>query len=178
MPLVYSAPKSNTQGIVSLKQQSHLTIGWKEWVALPDLNIKLLKAKIDSGAKTSVLHTFQIEPFKEGKKDRIRFWVHPLQRNISKEVQCEADIVDYRMVIDSGGHKEYRYVIQTRLSIEDSLFPIELSLTNRDGMRFRMLLGREAIKAHYLIDVSKAYLLDKPTIRTLKKIKTPRGEQS
>ncbi len=144
-------------------QNSKTVIGWREWVRLPELPIKLLKAKVDTGAKTSVLHAFFLEPFidKNG-INKIRFKVHPFQRRTDKEVVCEAPIVDYRLVTDSGGHSEKRYVIQTPIILGDKTFPIEISLTDRDTLKFRMLLGRSALYHRFVIDAEQSYFLGKP----------------
>ena len=137
-------------------------LGWREWIALPSLNINKVKAKIDTGARTSALHAFSIEPFKKQGKHYVRFDVHPLQRR-DKTVACVAQISDIRWVTDSGGHRERRYVIKTILNIAHYAWPIELTLTNRDIMRFRMLLGRNALKHHFLVNPAASYLMKKET---------------
>lgn len=135
-----------------------LKLGWREWCALPDLGIPAIKAKIDTGAKTSCLHTFCIEPYTEQGVDYIRFKVHPLQKNEQMILECIAPIKDMREVSDSGGHKEMRYVIETPIQIGDKHRLIEMSLTNRDSMRFRMLLGRRAMEENTLVDPAASYL--------------------
>lgn len=135
-----------------------LKLGWREWCVLPELGIPAIKAKIDTGARTSCLHTFHIEPFLKGSAPWIRFKVHPIQKNETLVLTCETPIKDERMVSDSGGHKEMRYVIETRVQIGDHERLIEMSLTNRDTMRFRMLLGRKAMTAHTLVDPAASYL--------------------
>lgn len=135
-------------------------LGWREWVALPDLGIDRVKAKVDTGARTSALHTFKVEPFQHDGVSRVRFWVHPLQRSDSLEVCCEADVLDRRTVRDSGGHEEERFVIRTRVRVSGECWPVEVTLTDRDSMGFRMLLGRTAIRARYLVDPGRSYLTD------------------
>jgi hypothetical protein len=135
-----------------------INVGWKEWVALPELGIERIKAKVDTGARTSALHAFALEPFEENGKKRIRFDLHPVQHRDDKVVSCVADIVDERWVSDSGGHKELRYVISTLLKLSDESWPIEMTLTNRDTMSFRMLLGRTAMKNRMVVDPSLGYL--------------------
>ena len=136
----------------------HTTIGWREWVALPDLNLVALKAKIDTGARTSALHAFLIEPYQQDGVDMLRFLIHPLQRNQDFEIECHTPVYDFREVTDSGGHREMRYVIQTDIVVGDSRWPIEMTLTNRDTMRFRMLLGRRAMENRFRVDPGASYL--------------------
>jgi len=130
------------------------TIGWREWLALPDLGIPAVKAKIDTGARTSALHAFTIEPFNENGKKKIRFRIHPLQRRTDIALTCVADVFDHRMVSDSGGHSEMRYVIKSKIVIGSTRIDAEITLTDRDTMRFRMLLGRTALADKFLVDTS------------------------
>lgn len=136
-------------------------LGWREWLALPELEIPRIKCKVDTGARSSALHTFAIERYTEKGAPRVRFGVHPLQKNTDIEVWCETDVVDERMVSDSGGHREQRVVIRTPVKLGEELRPIEITLTDRDTMLFRMLLGRTAMKG-LRVDPSASYLLDKP----------------
>ncbi|VGO16770.1 hypothetical protein PDESU_05362 [Pontiella desulfatans] len=135
-----------------------LKLGWREWCALPELGIPAIKAKVDTGAKTSCLHTFSIEPYQEDGASRVRFKVHPLQKNENLVLECTAAVKDERIVSDSGGHKELRYIIETKVLIGDKFRLIEMSLTNRDSMRFRMLLGRRAMEENTLVDPAASYL--------------------
>lgn len=135
-----------------------LKLGWREWVALPDLGLPAIKAKVDTGAKTSALHAFKVEPFEQDGKPYVRFWVHPIQKNLDFHVECVAPIKDERLVSDSGGHKEIRYIIETQVLIGNKRWPIEMSLTNRDTMRFRMLLGRRAMEEDTVVVPSESYL--------------------
>lgn len=135
-----------------------LKLGWREWCTLPDLGIPAIKAKVDTGAKTSALHTFHVEPFTESGSPFVRFHVHPLQQNEALVVECVAPIKDERIVSDSGGHKESRYIIETRMLIGNKTRLIEMSLTNRDTMRFRMLLGRRAMEESTVVDPAASYI--------------------
>lgn len=138
-----------------------LILGWREWVALPELGIRRIKAKVDTGARTSAIHAFELRPFIEDGIQRIEFNLHPRQHDSETVVTCRTDVVDQRTVTDSGGHKEDRWVISTRLSIGAHSWPIEMTLTGRDDMRFRMLLGRNALKRIALVDSSASYLVGK-----------------
>lgn len=136
-----------------------MTLGWREWGGLPQLGIKQVKMKVDTGAKTSCLHAFQLDPFERDGQTWIRIHLHPVQDNNDIEHVCEARVVDRRKVRDSGGHEEERFVVETELEIGGQCFPIELTLTNRDSMRFRMLLGRQAMCGRFLVDPQASYLL-------------------
>ncbi|MDX1707596.1 MAG: RimK/LysX family protein [Desulfobacterales bacterium] len=133
-------------------------IGWKEWIALPKLGIPAIKAKIDTGARTSALHTFSLEEFHADGQRMIRFGIHPLQRRKDIECFCEAPVLEQRRVKDSGGHFEKRYVIQTTAKLGAVSWPIKITLTNRDPMLFRMLLGRKAVENRFLINPGWPYL--------------------
>jgi hypothetical protein len=138
-----------------------ILIGWREWIALPELGVARIKAKIDTGARTSALHAFSVEPFQENNKSRVRFQIHPRQKDDQTIVTCEADICDERWVTDSGGHKELRYVIKTPIILGKLRWAIEITLTNRDTMGFRMLLGRTAMHHRLTVDPSRSFLTKK-----------------
>lgn len=135
-----------------------LNAGWREWVALPQLGINGIKAKLDTGARTSSLHAFRLQPFKERGRHKIAFAMHPIQENYDYIKECVADIQDYRWVCDSGGHEEQRYVIITQLKMAEYYWPIEVTLSNRDNMLFRMLIGRTAMKDKLIINPSDSFL--------------------
>ena len=135
-----------------------LTIGWKECVSLPDLDIDGIHCKVDTGAKTSSLHAFFVEPFEEGHQQFVRFGIHPIQNNTEIEKVCMSPCIDKRVVKDSGGHTEERYVIRTLVQLGDRQWNVEFTLTDRDTMQFRMLLGREALKNNYVVDCSRSYV--------------------
>jgi len=137
-------------------------IGWREWLALPELGILRIKAKIDTGARTSALHAFYVDPFHRGKTLWVRFGMHPLQHCTEEVIDCEAPVKDRRVVADSGGHRQRRYVIETPLCLGDQVFPAEITLTNRDSMLFRMLVGRTALTGRFLVDAQQSFLFGRP----------------
>jgi hypothetical protein len=152
-----------------MKPGEILTLGWREWVGLPELGLPEIKAKVDTGARTSTLHAFELDTFSEGGKPLVRFKIHPLQRDSQVVISCVADIVDERFVTDSGGHREQRLIISTPLTIGPWSWPIEMTLTGRDNMMFRMLLGRTAIKGLAVVDPSRSYVTGKRRRRKRKK---------
>lgn len=143
-----------------MEQSDYKLIGWREWVSLPTLGIERIKAKIDTGAKTSALHAFKVEIYEENGLQKVCFSIHPRQRSTRRVVVCHADLYDIRKITDSGGHQEERCVILSDIILGDKQFPIEITLTSRDDMRFRMLLGRSALKNNLLVDPSLSYLLN------------------
>lgn len=141
--------------------QEMITLGWREWVALPALGIRQIKAKVDTGARTSALHAFRIRSFRDDGRERVEFLMHPIQKDNDTVVTCVADVLDKRTVTDSGGHKEDRFVISTELAIGKYSWPIEATLTARDDMMFRMLIGRTAIKNIARVNPARSYLVGK-----------------
>ncbi len=141
------------------KLEQKQTIGWREWTTFPDLGIDKVKAKIDTGARSSALHAYAIEYYKtKSGKLRAKFTVHPLQKNNKYSVQCHADVIDQRYIKSSSGQKELRTTILTPLKIGTLVWPIELTLTNRDSMGFRLLIGRTALRKRFLVDPQRSFL--------------------
>lgn len=138
-----------------------MVLGWREWVGFPELGIPQVKAKVDTGARTSCLHAFLVVPFERDGSQWVRFDMHPVQGDSSDVISCEAPVLERRLVRDSGGHEEIRYVIETRIKLGERELSCEVTLSDRDSMRFRVLLGRTAIKGHYLVDSGKSYLQGK-----------------
>ena len=150
-------------------------IGWREWVALPQLGIAFIKPKIDTGARSSSLHASEVEEFRRDDRTFVRFKVHPIQRNKNFGVKAEAEVLEYRSVKSSSGQKSRRPVILTEIEVLGERWPIELTLADRDAMGFRMLLGREAVRGRFLVDAGKSYYGGKPLAKQKKK---PRGRPS
>jgi hypothetical protein len=144
---------------------AHLPLlGWREWLALPGLGIPQIKAKIDTGARSSSLHAITLEPYSKDGENWLMFTVLPNQKYNEQLIECHAPVKDRRVVSDSGGHKQRRYVIETQLLFGQQLIEAEITLSNRDSMRFRMLLGRTAMNKHFLIDPNASYLQGKPDL--------------
>ena len=147
---------------MTTRKQPELIVGWREWVALPDLGIDAVKAKIDTGARTSALHAINLRAIRRHGKPWARFEVLPLQGKKSPAIQCEAPVRDYREVRSSSGNTDMRVVIETLLEIAGQKWPVEVTLTNRSDMRFRMLLGRTALRGKALVDPRRSFLTGKP----------------
>lgn len=145
----------------TMSQDSHnkIMIGWREWLSLPDIGIPAIKAKVDTGAKTSALHAFELEAYQEEGLDMVRFKIHPLQKRTDIILTCHAPIADQRIVTDSGGHREMRYVIRSNIVIGTVSTEAEITLTDRDTMLFRMLLGRNAMDGLCTVDPAASYLM-------------------
>ena len=146
-----------------------IEVGWREWGALPQLGIPAIKMKVDTGARTSSLHAFKLRRFRQKGVLRVQFFIHPLQRKEEIELQCVADVVDERYVTDSGGHREKRLVIVTPLQLGEEQWPVELTLTRREGMLFRMLLGRTAMRGRIAVNPGKSFLLGKTLADTYRR---------
>ena len=150
------------------KPQPTAIIGWKEWIELPDLGIPAVKAKIDTGARTSALHVFDLQEFVVADRQMVRFGIHPLQRRKDILRFCESPVLERRRVKDSGGHIEKRYVIRTTAVMGAVSWPIDITLTNRDLMLFRMLLGRKAIENRFLLNPARSYLTGRSLAKAYK----------
>ena len=151
-----------------LEYMEHLIIpkrmlGWREWVGLPELAISAIKAKVDTGARTSALHAFFIEPFiAADAAEYVRFGIHLKRKTRTVEKECVLPVIDRRSVTDSGGKSEERIVICTPIMIGTDIWSVEITLTNRDGMKYPMLLGRSALSSRFQIDIGHSYLSGKP----------------
>ncbi len=148
--------------------QEKVILGSEEWCSFPEIGIRAIKARVDSGAKTSALHAVNIAPFIKDDMNWVKFDINPIQNNQKTVIHCQAILIDKRIVKSSSGFREQRYVIQTNIKIGDDLWPIEMTLTNRDSMGFRMLLGREAMSGRILVDPEQKYLLGQTSIEKLK----------
>ena len=146
---------------MSNKDTELVTLGWREWVELPILGLNRVKAKVDTGARTSSLHAFEVRDFDDSGVHRVEFKMHPNQHNKDEVVVCIADIIDQREVRDSGGHRENRWVIETPIRLGQHTWNVELNLTSRDDMLFRMLLGRTALRGRAMVDPARSYLVGK-----------------
>jgi ribosomal protein S6--L-glutamate ligase len=147
------------------KVLSAFILGRREWVALPELGIFAIKAKVDTGARSAALHADDIEPFGSPQAPRVRFTVHPVLEKPEIRVECVANLLCNREITSSSGDTESRYIIETRVRIGNRDWPIELGLTNRDGLTNRMLLGRQAIQPGMLVDPANSFLQPKLSAR-------------
>ena len=133
-------------------------VGWREWLELPNLGIAAIKAKVDTGARSSSLHAYGIERFRRDGRSMVRFSIHPLQRHAMPEVIAEVEVIDERMVRNPGGRSELRPVIATDVTLAGVTWPVEINLTTRDEMGFRMLLGRQAVRGRFVVDPGRSFL--------------------
>jgi hypothetical protein len=161
-PSYTSAPQSAPPGGPDADRPASTLVGWREWVRLPDLGVPWIKAKIDTGARTSSLHAFDLDD--DGGR-RVRFSIHPWQGSDEDPTQVELDVLDLREVRSSSGHVEERYVVMIDLHLAGRVVPAEVTLSRRDEMGFRMLVGREALAQGFLVDSSASYLGGRPPVR-------------
>lgn len=145
-----------------MKKKHLQTIGWREWVVLPELGGASVKAKVDTGARSSSLHAFNITFVERGGVEHVRFELHPLQRSDRKKIDVEAPLLEMRNVRSSGGHETLRPVIETEVELMGERWPIELTLASRDEMGFRMLLGRQAVRRRFVVDPGRSFFGGKP----------------
>jgi hypothetical protein len=150
-----------------------ITAGWREWVRLPDLGVRHIKAKLDTGARSSALHAFELEEFERDGSPWVRFAIHPWQRSTEDSVDCELPIHDRRMVRSSSGHAQERYVVLADIRILGRTVTAELTLTRRDEMGFRLLIGREALRQGFLVDAGHSYLGGRPPRKVRRRNRTP-----
>ena len=151
-------------------ENNFITVGWREWVSLPEIGLPLIKAKVDTGARTSALHAFELHEYMDNGIEYVRFLIHPIQGRNDIVRECTAKVHDSRRVSDSGGHAEHRYVISTMIQLAGEQWPIELTLTNRDTMKFRMLLGRTAMENRIIVNPVKSFILGRHTKKNVEKI--------
>lgn len=144
------------------KESPSEVLGWREWIALPELGIEAIKVKVDTGARSSSLHAYDIERFSDDGRSMVRFKVHPRQRDARATVSAEAELVDRRSVRSSSGAETLRPVILTEVRFMEHRWTIELTLTRRDAMGFRMLLGRQAVRGRFLVDPGRSFLGGEP----------------
>lgn len=133
-------------------------IGWREWLSLPELGVPNIKVKVDTGARSSAIHALNIEQFEAHGVQKVRFQVAPVQSDDERLIMVETTLLEERAITDSGGHQQVRPVIVTSVCLGELQWPIELTLTNRDVMGFRMLLGRHALKERFLVNPSQSYI--------------------
>jgi hypothetical protein len=145
-------------GRLNRRPRSPPAVGWREWVELPGLGAFTIKAKVDTGARSSSLHAYDLEIVERGGLEIVRFVVHPLQKDVLTTVECESPLLERRWVRSSNGVRQRRPVIRTELRLAGQAWPIDLTLTSRDVMGFRMLLGREAIRGRFVVDPGRSFL--------------------
>ena len=136
-----------------------IIVGWREWLGLPELGIEKIKAKVDTGARTSCIHAFDIEEFSENGETWVKFTTHPLQEDVETTVECRAKVVERKYVTSSSGQRELRYFIETKLVAGTQSWPVRVTLSNRSTMKFRMLLGRTAMENRIVVDPALSHLL-------------------
>jgi hypothetical protein len=158
----------------AVKRKERMPIGWREWVALPQLGIAAVKAKVDTGARSSCLHAVNLWVYERRGAVRVRFDVHPYQRDTKTTVTADAEVLGYRRVKSSTGHVSVRPVIRTAMQLDDHLWEAELTLANRDTMGYRMLLGRRAVRGRFIVDPGRSYVCGKWPMEGSRKTKKKR----
>ncbi|HLU63104.1 MAG TPA: RimK/LysX family protein [Protaetiibacter sp.] len=146
---------------MSEKTHSNTLAGWREWVQLPDIGVPWIKAKLDTGAQTSSIHAYAVEPFERDGTAWVRFGIRPWQRSDADEVRVECPVLDVRRVRSSSGHVDERFVVSMRLVLVGRSVDAEVTLSNRDAMGFRMLIGREALSRGFIVDSARSFLGDR-----------------
>ena len=144
------------------RTDSPVTAGWREWVSLPDLGVDWIKAKLDTGARSSALHAFDLEEIQRDGERWVRFGIHPWQRTTDDSVSVELPLHDERVVRSSSGHEQHRYVVRTAVRLHDRTVTTDLTLTRRDEMGFRLLIGRDALRQGFVVDSGNSYLGGRP----------------
>lgn len=145
---------------------SYTLAGWREWVSLPGVGVPWIKAKLDTGARSSAIHAFDLEELEKDGATWVRYSVHPWQKSDADAVAVESPVVDVRHVRSSSGHADERYVVMMDLSLMGRTITAEMTLSRRDEMGFRMLVGREALRQGYVVDPGRSYLGGRPPIST------------
>jgi hypothetical protein len=140
------------------------TTGWREWIGLPDCGVEWVKAKIDTGARSSAIHAFDVEEFERDGEPWVRYSIHPWQGSGEDATTVESRVHDRRAVRSSSGHSEERYVVRMDLRLAGRTVSAEMTLSSRDQMGFRMLVGREALRQGFLVDPARSYLGGRPQV--------------
>lgn len=141
---------------------ARIEVGWREWLALPDLEVPAIKAKIDTGARTSALHVCELDTFVRNGRTWVRYRLHPLQRRTDIELERVAEVADLRTVRNSGGQAEERIIVMSTVVLAGLRWSVEIGLARRDDMLFRMLLGRSALDERFVVNPARSYLHGRP----------------
>jgi len=141
-----------------VSSHSNTLAGWREWVQMPEIGIPWIKAKLDTGAQTSAIHAFNIEPFERNGDEWARFHIHPWQRTNDDDVIVELPVKDHRRVRSSSGHVDERLVVEMPIVLVGQDVHIEVTLTNRDEMGFRMLIGRQALRHGFVVASDRSFI--------------------
>ena len=141
------------------RKKEKALIGWREWIGFPELGVDRIKAKVDTGARTSVIHAYRVRKIDDADEPRVEFYLHPVQHQRQPEVYCKARIFDERVVTSSNGKRETRFTIITPMQLGKDIWPVELTLSDRDQMGFRVLAGRSAVRGRYIVDPGASFLL-------------------